>query len=326
MRVQRGQAALGLAAVAGWRMARVLILLVAVSFVVFSLLSLAPGRPELILLGTQPPTPELLQAIRTLYHLDDPFLIQYGRWLLNIVHLDFGRSIHTHQAVWPRVTTAFGITLMLGSLGFMFQLGVGIPLGVATAVRQGKWIDRLISASAIVGVSAPSYLSSIVLILVFAVLLPWFPVSGPGPNDADRIWYFILPALAVSSRGVALVMRMTRASLIEELGKDYIVFARARGLSVRRVIFVHALRNALLPVITVGGLMVGDLVASAVLVETTFALPGAGALLVQSVEYKDIQMVQGLAVVIAVTVAIGAVLADALYLVADPRLRLQRAM
>jgi peptide/nickel transport system permease protein len=303
------------------RLAALAVLLVIISFCVFSLLYIAPGSVEQILLGTRPSSPELLQAIRAQYHLNDPFLTQYWIWAKDALQLDFGRSIRTSEPVLSGLGARLGVTIFLGIFAFVITMVLGVALGVWAALKKRTPTDRGIVGLSVVGVSAPAFVTGIFLLYVFAVLLGWFPVFGQGSGFGDRLYHLTLPALALSLTAMALVVKLTRAAMIEALDQDYVAFARARGVPRLRVLIVYALRNALVPVVTAGGLILGYLLTGAILVEVTFALPGMGALLVDSVTYKDVPMLQGLAMIVVVTIVCVNLLTDIIYLFIDPRIR-----
>lgn len=296
-------------------------LLLVISIGVFSLLQLAPSTPERILLGGRPSTPEVLAAIRERYHLDDPFLVQYGRWLAGVVQLDFGTSIRAGEPVLPMIIRRLDITVFLGLFAFVIALVVGLFMGIVAALRRGSGLDRLLVALSVVGVSAPAFASGILLLYLFGVVLDLFPVFGAGDDLIDRLWHLTLPAIALALSAMALIVKVTRAALIEELERDYVAFARARGLSFRRVLFGYALRNALVSVVTASGLVLIYMLTGAVLVEVTFTLPGLGSLLVDSVQGLDIPVVQGLVIVIAVFIVFVHLVIDILYRLIDPRIR-----
>jgi peptide/nickel transport system permease protein len=307
------------------RLVALVVVLVIVSFTVFSLLYLAPGSPEQLLLGTRPATPETIKSIREQYHLDDPFLEQYGRWAEHAARLDFGVSIRTNEPVLSAIRQRLSITLELGAMAFLFTMLAGIPLGVLAAVRRQTNADRGIVALSVIGISAPAFASGILLLYVFAVELGWFPVFGPGSGFVDRIHHLALPAIALALTAMGLVVKLTRAAMMESLDQDFITFARARGLSRTRVLTTYALRNSLVPIITAGGLLLGYMLAGAVLVEVTFALPGVGSLLVDSITAKDIPTVQGVVVLIAIVVVAANLLADLVYVAVDPRIGFERS-
>jgi peptide/nickel transport system permease protein len=303
------------------RMGALALLLVLISFGVFSLLYLAPGSVDQVLLGTRPSTPETLRAIRHEYHLDEPFLTQYWIWAKGALHLDFGRSVRTSEPVLSGIAHRFGVTAFLASFAFLIAMVGGIGLGVASALSRTSYFDRGIVFFSVLGVSAPAFATGILLLYLFAVVLRWFPAFGPGSGFADRLYHLTLPAIALALTAMALVVKLTRAGMIRALEQDYIVFARSRGLARTRILFSYALRNALIPVITGGGLILGYMLTGAVLVEVTFALPGIGSLLVDSVTFKDVPMVQGIVLLAAVVIVFVNLLTDLLYLAADPRIR-----
>lgn len=309
----------------GRRLVALVVVLVIVSFTVFSLLYIAPGSPEQLLLGTRPATPQTIRAIRQQYHLDDPFLEQYGRWAANAATLDFGVSIRTDEPVLSAIRQRLGVTLELGAIAFLITMAFGIPLGVIAAVRRQSNVDRGVVALSVIGISAPAFASGILLLYVFAVELGWFPVFGPGSGFVDRLHHLALPAVALALTAMGLVVKLTRAGFIESLDQDYVTFARARGLSRSRVLTTYALRNSLVPIVTAGGLLLGYMLAGAVLVEVTFALPGVGSLLVDSITAKDIPTVQGVVILIAILVVLANLLADLVYVAVDPRIGFERS-
>lgn len=314
-----------LALYVGRRLLALLALVVVISFVVFSLLYLAPGSPEQILLGARPATQETIDAIRDEYHLNDPFLVQYGKWARDALRFDFGRSIRTNEPVVDGIADRFKLTLQLGGLAFLITIALGVPLGVLAAVRNRTSIDRGIVALSVVGVSAPAFATGILLLYVFAVELGWFPVFGEGSGVVDRLRHLALPALSLALTGMGLVLKLTRTAVIGSLEQDYVTFARARGIPRRRVLSTYALRNALVPIVTAGGLLLAYMLAGTVLVEVTFALPGLGSLLVDSVRTLDVPMVQALTILIATLVVVVNLLADLVYVAVDPRISFARA-
>ena len=303
------------------RLVALAVLLVIISFGVFSLLYLAPGSAEQILLGPRHASPAALKAIREEYHLNEPFLTQYLIWVRGAIHLDFGNSIRTNEPVVGGIQDRMGVTLFLGVYGFVIAMLLGVPLGILSAVKKRTIVDRSASALAVIGVSAPAFVTGIFLLYIFGVVLVWFPVFGQGVGFPDRLWHFFLPAVTLALTAMALVLKFTRAAMINSLEQDYVTFALARGLPYRRVLIAYALRNALVPVVTGAGAILGYMLTGAVLVEVTFALPGIGALLVDSVNYKDLPMVQGVSIVIAVTIVLVNLLTDVVYLFIDPRIR-----
>jgi peptide/nickel transport system permease protein len=314
----------GLALYVGRRMLALLVLIFVISFVVFSLLYLAPGSPEQVLLGARPATPETIDAIREEYHLNDPFLVQYAEWARDALRFDFGRSIRTNEPVLDGISDRFLLTFQLGGLAFLITMALGVPLGVLAAVRSRTSIDRGVVSLSVVGVSAPAFATGILLLYVFAVELGWFPVFGEGSGVVDRLHHLALPALALALTGMGLLLKLTRTAVIGSLDQDYLTFARARGISNSRVLTAYALRNALVPIITAAGLLLAYMLAGTVLVEVTFALPGLGSLLVDSVRTLDVPMVQALAILIATLVVVVNLLADIVYVAVDPRISFAR--
>ncbi|NUR78099.1 MAG: ABC transporter permease [Thermoleophilia bacterium] len=294
--------------------------LVIVSFLVFSLLYIAPGSPEQVILGNAKTIdPVTLRAVRKEYHLDGPFLVRYLDWSRAALRLDFGRSIRTSEPVRQGIEQRLGLTAELAGLAFLITLAVGVPLGMLAAVRRAQLVDRSVVFFSIVGLSAPAFATGILLLYVFAVRLSWFPAFGQGAGLADRLHHLVLPAVALALTATGLVVKITRAAFAEELQKDYVVFARARGIRPRRVLVGFVLRNAATPIVTAAGLILAYMLAGSVLVEVTFALPGIGALLVDSVSAQDIPMVQGLAMLAAAVVVLVNLAVDLLYPVIDPR-------
>nr|WP_055503605.1 ABC transporter permease [Nonomuraea pusilla] len=288
---------------------------------VFGLLYLAPGSVQQTLLGTRPATPATIAAIQARYHLNDPVAVQYLRWLGGVLRGDLGTSIRTGAAVSGMLGERLPLTLALTGYGTLLAALAGIPLGVLGALRRGRATDRLVVTAGVVGLSAPPFAVGLLLLVVFALGLGWFPVYGTGEGLADQVWHLTLPAAALAVGAVGLLVRFTRAALVRELEQDYVVFARARGLRAPLVLR-YALRNSLVPVLTAAGLIVTSTLAGTVLVEVTFALPGLGSLLVDSVTFKDVPVVQALALLLTLLVAAVNLLVDVGYSLVDPRVRL----
>jgi peptide/nickel transport system permease protein len=303
------------------RVATACALLLAISFIVFGLLTLAPGSPEAALLGHRPRDPAVVAHIRQSYHLDRSFIVQYGYWLGDAAHLRFGRSIVTSQPVESLIANRAPVSIFLGLYAFTGTMIVGVLAGVFAALKNKSFIGRGISAAAFVGMCVPSFAIAVLLLYVFAVTFAWFPPFGAGAGFTDRMWHLTLPAVAVIIGSAAYVVQFTRTGMVTSLGADYVAFARARGLSRRRVLFGHALRNALIPIVTTGGATLSFLLIGAVMVETAFALPGLGTLLAESIKSKDIPVVQGLTLLMSSVVIGGNLLTDIAYLMIDPRIR-----
>lgn len=307
------------------RLVALVVLLLVISVAVFALLDAAPGSTEQTLLGTRPASPEAVAAIRDQYHLDEPFLAQYARWASGAVQLDLGRSITTNRPVSDTIRQRLGVTLRLGGLAFLLTMMIGIPLGVLAATRRGTLLDRVVVGAGVIGVTAPAFATGILLLYVFAVRLEWFPVFGQGSGLLGTVRHLALPAVALALTALALVLKLTRTAVADALDRDYVAFARARGISGRRILTAYALRNALVPIVTSGGLVLAYLLGGAVLVEVTFALPGLGSLLIESVSGKDMPVVQGVALTVATTVVLINLATDVLYLLIDPRIGLERS-
>lgn len=299
-------------------------ILLVLSILVFSLLSLVPGSEIQTLLGTHPATPSAVQALRREYHLNASFIHQYLAWLGNAVQLNFGRSVVEQEPVRTLLAQRIGLSIELVVLGFAVALVFGVGLGTAAALKQGRWLDRAIVALSLGGFSMPAFVTGLLLIYVFAVTLPILPAFGGGTGGADRLSHLLLPAIALAFGEMALLVRVTRAAMIGQLRGDHVTFALARGVPESRTILTYGLRNALIPIVTVAGLLLSYLLTAAVLVESTFSIPGLGSLLVDSILQKDIPVVQALALLLAITIVSVNLGADILIRIIDPRVRLAR--
>jgi peptide/nickel transport system permease protein len=303
------------------RLATLCLLLVIVSFAIFSLLYASPGNAVDTLLGTAPRTPETVRALRSEYHLDQPFLTQYWLWAKDAARFQFGDSVQTTLPVTDEIRSRLPTSLFLGAYAFILTMLLGLGLGVLAALRRSSTIDRSIVGGSIVGLSTPAFVSGVFLLYVFSVRLRWFPVFGQGSGFIDRFWHLTLPAFSLALVTSAYVMKHTRAAMLGVLQQDYVTFARARGLSWHRVLLAYGLRNALIPVVTISGLVLAYVITGAVLVEVTFSVSGIGQLLVQSATAKDLPMLQGVALVVAVLIMLANLVADLTYAVVDPRVR-----
>jgi peptide/nickel transport system permease protein len=304
------------------RLAVAIPLLFLISLGVFALVHLAPGDPVRALLGTKSADPETLAALREKYHLNDPFIVQYGKWLWQVLQGDLGRSINGNRKVWNAIAERSSVTLTLSAIGTVIVLVFGILLGMAAAFKRGTRLDRAMVMFGVFGISSPAFVTGIFLLYLFGVVLGWFPTFGAGrSNFGDMLWHLTLPALALALSVMAIVVKITRAAMIEELDRDYVTFARARGLSATRITLAYVLRNALIPVITAAGIVVVGLLASAIYVEVTFALPGLGSLTVDAVQKRDIPLIQGTTLVFACFVVAINLIIDVVYTLIDPRIR-----
>ncbi|MEN2983051.1 MAG: nickel ABC transporter permease [Thermus sp.] len=286
-----------------------------VVLLVFLMVRLAPGDPAVLLAG-EFATPETLEAIRARYGLDRPLPEQFLLYLKALVQGDLGESAKSRRPVLEELKTYFPNTVQLASAAILVALLTGIPLGILAALRPGSGLDLAVMVLALVGVSMPVFWFGLLAILIFSVELGWFPVAGKG-----TLAHLVLPAITLGVNATALLARMTRGTLLEILSQDYIRTARAKGVSERVVILKHALRNALIPVVTVAGLEFGSLLAGAVITETIFAWPGLGQLLVGSILARDYPVVQGAVLLVAFSFILVNLLVDLLYAWIDPRVR-----
>jgi len=301
----------------GKRVLMLIPVLIGVSLIVFTLMQLSPGDPAMIILGAQA-APEDIAILREEMGLNDPLVVQFFRFLLGMFKLDFGTSYKDGMPVLSKLLEALPYTAQLTFSAVLLALIVGIPAGIISATKQYSIFDRVATVAALIGFSTPNFWLSIMLILVFSVNLQWLPVSGTG-----TILHLVLPSIALGLQSAAVFTRMTRSSMLEVLNMDYIRTARAKGLSERVVILKHALKNALIPVITVVGLQIGLLFGGAILTETVFAWPGVGRLMIDSIRAKDTPVVQGGVIFTASIFVFINLLVDILYAYVDPRVKAQ---
>jgi peptide/nickel transport system permease protein len=289
---------------------------------VFMLIHLSPGDPALVMLGEER-TPQAIAEIHHELGLDQPLYVQYVIWLDHIVRGDWGRSITTHEPVARAIVERLPATLELGITALVWSLLVAIPLGTIAAVRRGSVVDQVATGITVAGVSIPNFFIGIVLIFVMSVTLRLFPFGGYVPLTVDplqSIRHVALPAIALGTAGAAINMRFTRSSMIEVLNLDYVRTAWAKGASWRRVVFVHALKNALIPVVTIVGIQIGGIIEGAVATETVFTWPGIGRLAVESIFNRDYTVVQGIVLLAAFSYMFANLLVDVVYAWLDPRI------
>ncbi|MCE4600393.1 MAG: ABC transporter permease [Desulfurococcales archaeon] len=296
-----------------------IITLIGASFIVFMIIHLLPGDPARILAGPEA-TEQEVEMIRRQLGLDKPLLIQYIDFMERIVRGDFGRSIITGKPVGELIRYRFINTLKLALVGITISSIIGIPLGVVAALNRNKWIDQAVMGFAILGVSTPIFVIAIFLMLVFTVKYHIFPATSVTGEITFK--HLILPGIALALYGAAPIARMTRATTLEVLGQEHVTVARAFGLPERLVIYKYTLRNALIPVVTVIGLIFGYLLAGAVITETVFAYPGLGRLLIDAIFSRDYPLVQIGILFVAATFAIVNTIVDILYMLIDPRIRI----
>lgn len=289
--------------------------LLGVATLVFSLLHLVPGDPAQAMLG-ESATPAEMAELRSRLGLDQPLHRQFLRFLSGAVRGDLGASFRTNQSVTRAIAERLPATLELAAASMAVAVIVAIPLGIAAAARAGTFVDLAAMSTALLGISIPGFWLGPLLAIVFSVSLGWFPVSGRG-----TLGHLVLPAITLGAPLAAVLARITRASVIEELGELYVLAARARGASRARAVLRHAARNGLIPIVTVVGLQAGAVLTGAVITETIFAWPGVGRLLVQSIGFRDYPLVQGCILFIAVAYVAVNLLVDVIYGFLDPRIR-----
>ncbi len=290
--------------------------LIALTILVFLMLQLVPGDPAEIFLGEKRSTPELLEQVRQDMGLDKPLHMQYLTYMSGVVRGNLGDSLFNKQPVLEQILDALPYTLTLALSALLISTVLGLTLGIVSALKHNTWIDSLAMGFALIGVSMPVFWLGLLMILIFSVNLKWFPPMGQG--SLDRL---ILPALTLGLLSSATLARLVRSSMLDALTDDYIRTARAKGLRERAVVTRHALRNALIPAVTVMGLQFGGLISGAVITETIFARVGLGKMYVESILNKDMTMIQGLTLVLALMIMLINILVDLSYAVIDPRIR-----
>ena len=294
-----------------------------VSVMIFSLQQLLPGDPALALAGEER-DPQAVEAIREKYHLDQPLPVQYGIWIGNVLRGNLGESLRNKIPVTELLASKLPVTVELAIGSMLVALLLGIPTGVVSAVRRGTAVDVAANAVALSGLSVPHFWLGIMLILLFAVRLGWLPASGYVPPWEDlgrNLTTLLMPSFVLGTGVAGVMMRHTRGAMLQVLGADYVRTARAKSVPERLVVLKHALRNALIPVITLGAIEFGRLLSGAVLTEQIFAIPGFGKMLVDGVFNRDYAVVQGVVLVSAALYVLLNLVADVLYFLANPRLR-----
>nr|WP_185985398.1 ABC transporter permease [Aureimonas mangrovi] len=305
------------------RVAGMAVVLALVVTVVFVIVRVTPGDPAAVMLGSDA-TPADIAALRARLGLDAPILVQYGRFVADVLQGDLGQSIFLGQPVTTALAARAEPTFFLTLFSIIIAVSIALPVGILSAVRRGSLFDQIVVGITMIAASIPSFWLGLVLIQTFAVSLGWFPASGyggPGTPFLERLQHLVLPAVALGIVNSALITRFTRAAMLDVLGEDYVRTARAKGASPARVVLKHALKNALIPIITVIGLSIALLVAGAVVTETVFGLPGVGNLVVQAVLRRDYPVIQGALLVVAAIYVVINFAVDMLYLAVDPRVR-----
>jgi len=291
-------------------------ILLGVTVIVFGIMFLTPGDAAILMLGENATSAEL-EALRERLGLNEPAYVQYGLWLGRAVQLDFGRSIRSGRPVTREITARLPATIELALLATLLSIAVGVPLGVLSATRPNSAVDHVATVAAFGGLAMPVFWQGLVLILLFAVVLGWLPPSG----RLGGWQYYVLPTITLGTSAIAAITRMTRATMLETLSQDYVRTARSKGVHPRSMIYRHALRNAMIPIVTVIGLQFGQLLSGAVITETIFSWPGIGRLAVDSIRAKDFPTVQGVVMVFAVLYTLVNLFTDVLYAFLDPRLK-----
>ena len=305
------------------RVASTIPVMAIVALFVFSLLYLAPGDPAAIIAGDQA-SPADVERIRASLGLDRPFLVRFGEWVWHVLNGDLGQSIFTNLPVTHMIAQRVEPTVSLMVLTLVFSIVVAVPMGVVAAWKQGTWIDRVVMLLAVFGFSVPVFVVGYIMAYVFALQLEWLPVQGYTPLSSG-VWPWlsnlILPMLTLGGAFVALIARITRATMLEVLSQDYVRTARAKGVGQRPILFVHALKNAAVPIVTVIGLGVAGLIGGAVVTESVFAIPGVGRLVVDAILRRDYPVIQGVVLIFSFVYVLVNLCVDLLYTVFDPRIR-----
>jgi len=299
-------------------------ILLVVSFVIFSLLLLLPGDPALAILGDYASKAQIAELHEKL-QLDRPIPIQYLAWLGSLLTGDFGRSLRTRELVSDMLLTRIPVTLELTFLSILLSCAIGIPAGIAAALRRNTWLDVVVSAASMAGVAMPYFWAGLLLMMFFSVHLGWLPPAGYVPITVDplaNLKLMIMPTLTVGLTLSALVMRQTRNAMIQVLSQDYIRTAKAKGLGSWRIVFRHALRNALIPIVTVIGLQAGSLIGGSVVTETMFSLPGLGRMIIEGIFQRDFAPVQASILVIVIGVLMANLLTDLSYAFLDKKVKI----
>ena len=297
------------------RLLQTIPLLIAISFAAFIMMHLVPGDPVRNMMGIEA-SKEAVEAERERLGLNDPLLVQYGRFLGGVLQGDLGTSIFTKQSVTEEVLKKYPATIKLALGGTIFASVVGILAGIVSAVKRNKLTDNIIMVLSLISVSTPSFFLALVLMLFFSLQLGWLPSMG-----LRTPLHYVLPIITLGMQSVGTIARTTRSSMLEVLGQDYIRTSRSRGIPERVIIYSHAFKNAIIPVLTIVGLRFGGLLAGSMLVETVFSIPGIGRYLVDAVLERDYPVVQSTVLVLACTFVLVNLIVDLLYAVADPKIR-----
>jgi peptide/nickel transport system permease protein len=310
----------------GRRLIQVPLVLLVVSLMTFVITRATPGDPVQIMMGMQT-SPEAAAAMRAEFNLDRPLPVQYGLWVAKVMTGDLGRSMRLNDRVTTLLAERFPVSLQLASAAMLLALLVSIPLGVAAALRRNSWVDYLCTGYTVMGFAIPNFGLALILIYVFSIKLDWLPITGIGSSEAaaggwvSYIRPFIVPAIALGTLQTAILTRLLRSSMIEVLSQDYMRTARAKGLLPGTIVFLHALKNAMIPFITMVAVQFGYMIGIQVTIEYIFAVPGMGSAVLNAVVNRDFPVIQGFTLVIAAFFLFANIVADMLYAVLDPRIR-----
>ena len=296
--------------------------LIGVTFLVFSILSLAPGDPVLVVLGDNA-TEEAAEAMRHDLGLDRPFFERYITYIWNLLHGDFGKSYKTKLSVSDQILSRFPNTLILASASMFIALVLGIPLGILSAKKQYTLLDNITTVGGLISVSMPNFWLGLLLVILFALKLRWLPSQGMAEGFIPLLKSLILPSITLGTGIMASIMRMTRSSVLETMRQDYVSTARSKGISERQVTIRHMLKNALIPIITTAGLQFGHLLGGSMLTETVFSWPGVGRYMLDAIKTKDTPAVLGSVILMSVSFSVVNLLVDILYAFVDPRIKSQ---
>ena len=299
------------------RLIMMLPVLLGVMYLIFTLTYFTEGDPARMLLGPQAP-PSSVEALRDELGLNDPYFAQFWRYLKNVVRLDFGISFASRRPVFEEIISRFPTTVHLTAMSIVIAICIGVPLGILSATRQYSIFDGAATVIGLMGISIPNFWLSMMLILFFGVQLGWFPTSGFGTPI-----HWVLPSIAIGMSSAAIIMRMTRSSMLEVIRQDYIRTALAKGQKKSVIIFHHALKNALIPIITVVGLEIGYLLGGAILTENIFSIAGIGRFMVEAISRRDFPVIQGGVLLIAMAFSFVNLIVDIIYAYVDPRIRSQ---
>lgn len=288
---------------------------ICISAITFFVLNIVPGDPVRTMMGDMADE-QTIEQVRHTMGLDRPVPEQYATWFSNMVRGDFGTSYTQNKSVALLMGNAFAVTVRLAGFAYLFALALGLAVGIVSAVCHGRAADRILMALSIFGISAPSFWVAIIIQIIFALNLRWFPLSGVKTAAA-----FVLPVIALGTRYAASIARVTRTSMLDVLNQDYMRTAEAKGLRKWSIVMVHGLRNALIPIITIAGTQLGDIFTGSILIESVFAMPGMGKLLLDAINARDLPLIEGGVMYIAIICVVVYLLVDILYAVVDPRIR-----